>query len=54
VGKLNVDENISTASRYGIRSIPTLLLFKAGKIQEQVVGTRPKDEIKQMLDKYLD
>jgi len=54
VGKLNVDDNISTASRYGIRSIPTLLLFKAGKIQEQVVGTLPKDSLKQLLDKYLD
>ena len=54
VGKLNIDENLSTASRFGIRSIPTLLLFKAGQIQEQVVGTRAKDAIKQMLDKYLD
>ena len=42
VGKLNVDENLTVASRYGIRSIPTLLLFKAGQIQEQVVGTRPR------------
>ncbi len=53
VGKLNVDENLSVASRYGIRSIPTLLLFKAGQIQEQVVGTAPKDAINRMLDKYL-
>jgi thioredoxin 1 len=53
VGKLNVDENLNVASRYGIRSIPTLLLFKAGKIQEQVVGTAPKDAINRMLDKYL-
>ena len=54
VGKLNVDENIAVASRYGIRSIPTLLLFKSGQIQEQVVGTKPKDALKQMLDKYLE
>jgi len=54
VGKLNVDENLSVASRYGIRSIPTLLLFKAGQIQEQVVGTKPLEAIKQMLDKYLE
>ena len=53
VGKLNVDENQSLASRYGIRSIPTLLLFKGGQIQEQVVGTAPKDAINRMLDKYL-
>jgi thioredoxin 1 len=53
VGKLNVDDNREVASRYGIRSIPTLLLFKAGQIQEQVVGTAPKDAINRMLDKYL-
>jgi thioredoxin 1 len=53
VGKLNVDENLSVASRFGIRSIPTLLLFKGGKIQEQVVGTAPKEALNRMLDKYL-
>jgi len=53
VGKLNVDENLDIASRYGIRSIPTLLLFKAGQIQEQVVGAVPKEAISRMLDKYL-
>ena len=53
VGKLNVDDNLTVASRYGIRSIPTLLLFKAGQIQEQVVGTASKDAINRMLDKYL-
>jgi thioredoxin 1 len=54
VGKLNVDENLTVASRYGIRSIPTLLLFKAGQIQEQVVGTAPKDALNRLLDKYLE
>jgi thioredoxin 1 len=53
VGKLNVDENLTIASRYGIRSIPTLLVFKAGQIQEQVSGTQPKDVINRLLDKYL-
>lgn len=53
VGKLNVDENLTVAGRYGIRSIPTLLLFKAGKIQEQVVGSTSKEVISKMLDKYL-
>jgi len=53
VGKLNVDENLTVTSRYGIRSIPTLLLFKGGQIQEQVVGTAPKEAINRMLDKYL-
>ncbi|MGO8790434.1 MAG: thioredoxin [Terriglobia bacterium] len=54
VGKLNVDDNLSVASRYGIRSIPTLLLFKAGEIQEQVSGTQPKEVIARLIDKYLE
>jgi thioredoxin 1 len=53
IGKLNVDENLSITSRYGIRSIPTLLLFKAGQIQEQVVGTTSKDIISRLLEKHL-
>jgi len=53
VGKLNVDDNIAVASRYGIRSIPTLLLFKGGQIQEQLVGTAPKDTLSKLLDKHL-
>ena len=54
VGKLNVDDNLTVASRYGIRSIPTLLLFKAGQIQEQVVGTASKDVLNRLLDKYIE
>jgi thioredoxin len=53
VGKLNVDENMLVTNRYGIRSIPTLLLFKAGEIQEQLVGTTSKDVISKLLDKHL-
>jgi thioredoxin 1 len=53
VGKLNVDENILVTSRYGIRSIPTLLLFKEGQVQEQVVGATSKDVISKLLDKHL-
>lgn len=54
VGKLNVDENLTVTGRYGIRSIPTLLLFNAGQIQEQVSGTASKDAISRMLDKCLE
>ncbi len=53
VGKLNVDENQSLATRYNIRGIPTLLLFKGGQIQEQVVGATSKDVIAKMLEKHL-
>ena len=53
VGKLNVDENLSVTSRFGIRGIPTLLLFKEGQVQEQVVGTTSKDALSKLLDKHL-
>ena len=53
VGKLNVDENEKTAFQYGIRSIPTLMLFKDGKVQEVLIGNRPKSEIVQALNKHF-
>jgi len=53
VGKLNVDENLTVTSRYNIRGIPTLLLFKNGQIQEQVVGATSKDVIVKLLEKHL-
>ncbi len=53
VGKLDVDSNQQTAARYGIRGIPTLLLFKDGKIVEQKVGAIGKPEFQKMLDSNL-
>jgi thioredoxin 1 len=53
VGKLNVDENDRVAAKYGIRSIPTLMLFKNGEIKEVLVGNRAKSEITQALDKHI-
>ena len=52
--KLNVDQNPRTASRYGIMSIPTLLIFKDGKPLSNIVGFRPKAELKRSLDAALD
>ena len=46
VGKVNVDQNQIIAERYGIRSIPTLILFKNGAIVEQIVGTQTKEALK--------
>ena len=53
IGKLNVDENGGAAMRYGVRGIPTLLLFKGGKVVDQRVGAMPKPEVKKMLDAQL-
>src|SRR5579862_9188724 len=49
IGKMNTDENPATAMRYQVRGIPTLLLFKGGKIVEQRVGGMPKSEFVKML-----
>ena len=53
IGKVNVDSSPSTAAGYGIRSIPSLLFFKDGKVQQQMVGTNPKEEIAKILDSLL-
>lgn len=53
VAKVNVDENIATASRYGIQGIPTLLLFKGGQVREQLVGTQPKSVVEKALTKHI-
>lgn len=53
VGKLNVDENQKTASAYGIRSIPTLILYRDGKPVEQITGVRPKAALSKLIMKHL-
>jgi thioredoxin 1 len=53
VTKMNVDQNPATPQRYGVRGIPTLLLFKGGQVQEQIVGYVPKDTIAKALDKHV-
>lgn len=52
--KLDVDQNPKTASKYGIMSIPTLLIFKKGEPVSHIVGFRPKAELKRSLDDALD
>ena len=53
VGKLNVDENGPTSMRYNVRGIPTLLLFKGGKVVEQKVGAVGKADVQKMLDAHV-
>jgi thioredoxin 2 len=53
IAKLNVDENPVTASQYGIQSIPTMLLFKAGKQIDRLVGALPKQEIERHMGTML-
>lgn len=51
--KLNVDEAPGIPQRYGIHSIPTLIVFKEGKPMQQVVGMKPKKDLKEVLDQVL-
>ncbi len=53
VGKLNVDEHPTIASRYGIRSVPSILLFKNGEVSNQIVGAVPKSSITNLLDQLI-
>ena len=52
VGKLNVDHHNQTAARYQVRGIPTLLLFKGGKVVEQMVGARSKADVAKVIDAH--
>ncbi len=53
VVKINVDDNPSVAQRYGIKGIPTLILFKNGREEERVVGATSKEAISRIIDKHL-
>ncbi len=53
VGKVNVDENPEISMKFGIRSIPTLIVFKNGEVQDQIIGAVPKSEIEKALEKVV-
>jgi thioredoxin 1 len=53
VTKLNVDDHPATASRYGIRGIPNLIILKAGTVKEQIVGAVPKAKLVSAIEKAL-
>ena len=52
VGKVNVDDESTLAGRYGIQSIPTLLLFRDGRVVEQYVGAAPREVLARLIDKH--
>ncbi len=53
IAKVDVDDNPATAAKYGIRSIPSLLIFKNGEVVDQMLGAMPKNMIAKKLDTYL-
>jgi thioredoxin 1 len=53
IGKVNIDEQQGVASEYGIRAIPTLLLFQNGQVADQIVGLRSKRDLKSSFDRVL-
>ena len=53
VAKMDVDKNPATPNRYQVRGIPTLLIFKGGQLQEQIVGYVPKETIEKAVTKHL-
>jgi thioredoxin 1 len=53
VGKVNVDQNPGIAEKYGIRGIPTLILFSKGEVAEQLVGVQSKEKMVEIIDKNL-
>lgn len=53
VGKLDIDNSPQSAAKFGVRSIPTLILFKDGKPVDQIVGAVPKDKIEDMVRRHL-
>jgi thioredoxin 1 len=52
IGKMNIDDNPQTQMRYQVRSIPTLLLFKGGKVVDQRVGAMPKADLQKVLEPH--
>jgi len=53
IAKINVDENQKAASTYGVRSIPTIILFKDGKIFDTIIGLVPKERLEELINKAL-
>ena len=53
IAKVNVDENGDLSARFGIRNIPTLLIFKDGRLVDQTIGAQPKESLRGMIQRHL-
>ncbi len=53
IGKVDVDQHGDLANRFGVRSIPTLMLFKGGRVVDQMIGAAPKEQIRRLIEKHL-
>ena len=53
IAKMNVDDNPEVAQKYGVTSIPTMMMFKDGKLVDRVVGAMPKNQLQSFIDKNL-
>ena len=53
VAKLNVDDSPETAGRFGVRSIPTLIVFKDGEAQQAAIGIRPQGQLAELIEHYI-
>jgi thioredoxin 1 len=53
VAKMNIDHHPATAGQYGVRAIPTLLLFKGGAVVDQMVGLVSKDKLREVVDRHV-
>ena len=53
VGKLDVDSNQKFAAKFGVRNIPTLLVFKGGEVVDKVVGNQPKSKLIEILENHM-
>jgi thioredoxin 1 len=53
IAKVNVDESGDLSNRFGVRSIPTLMVFVNGRVVDQMIGAQPKEQIKRLLEKHM-